>query len=163
MSTSAPLKASQGALFSYGAVQTKVAKALEGRQELRAALSGTGRSSPGRKATLINGVATSLMQLFESELDELLSDDGSFLAASLKLLAAQSSPPAPAAKPAIAAAAPGLRSTAKAPPPRASRHPGFPQMSDGDSSDGSHDADAAAAGAHPLAPPAAAGEAGGSQ
>jgi hypothetical protein len=162
MSTSAPLKAAEGALFSYGAVQTRVAKALEGRQELRAALSGTGRSSPTRKATLINGVATSLMQLFESELDELLSNEGSFLAVSLKLLAEQSSPPAPAAKPAIAAVAPGPRGTAKA-PPRSFRHPGFPKMSDGYSSDGSHIADAAAAGAHPLAPPAAAGEAGGSQ
>ena len=162
MSTSAPLRAVEGALFSHGAVHARVAKALEGRQELRAALSGTGRSSPGRKSTLLNGVATSLMQLFETELDELLSDDGNFLTASLKFLAAQSSTPAPAAKPAIAAAAPGPRGIAKA-PHRSSRHPGFPQMSDGDSSDGSRDTEAAAAGAHPLAPPAAAGEAGGSQ
>jgi hypothetical protein len=164
ISTSVPIRAVEGALFSHGAVHTRVTKALEGRQELKALLSGSGRSSPMRKSTLINGVATSLMQLFESELDGLLLDDGSFLAASLKHLAAQSSPPAPAAKPAAAAAALGLRGTAKA-PPRSSRlpHPGFPQMSDGDSSDGSHDAEAAAAGDHPLAFPAAAGEAGGSQ
>lgn len=160
MCMSAPVTAANGGLFSYGVINAKVTKALDGHQALKAALSGTGKASPRRKANLLTAVATSMMQLPELELDALLAgSESGFLGASLTLLQKATLPPAPPAKPASAAVP---RGTSKA-PPRSPRHPGFPQMSDGDDSDGSSDVEGAAGTEHPLAPPAVAGAAGGSQ